>query len=394
MARPRKPARLAFLEGEWCIRDGDLKQRLGLGKGQDEAAEARLEAYLLAKRSTEKPTKQRRADRISCAEVLDRYLTRKVVARPAELAQRVDTLLDFWGEMTLDEVDEDNCDEFVVGVGSPSYGRRCLEDFRAAVNAYAKAGFLRDLVKFTLPTKPRGRVDWLTYDEVVALVRTAWSYREVQRGAVTRRWPTRHIAKFVAIGVATCSRSARIYEASYVAEPGRPWVDLANGVYYRAAPDEKVAHNKRAPPITLSPRLQASMLRWSARGDHYVCQFAGRPADTKKAFNSTVNRARKRYPHLFRRSDGTPKHVVRHILRHTGVTWLAMAGVDPYEICGYAGLTIETFERIYAHHHPDYQAGVRKAQSKKERAPREQVAIPEMAALLMLPPPSDHVAAV
>ena len=369
MSRPQLPARLSFLEGEWCIRDGKLKVRLGLGKGEGTEAEGRLESYILAKRSKERPTKGRRADKVSCAEVLDRYLDKKVdVARPRELAQRVETLLDFWGDLSLDDVDEDTCADFVEGVGSASYGRRCLEDFRAAVNAYARAGFLRDQVKFSLPDKPRGRVDWLTFEEVAALCRTAWGYREVQKGVVTRRWPTRHIAKFVAVGVATCSRSARIYEASYVAEKDRPWVDLVAGVFYRSAPDEKVAANKKAPPITISPRLQASMTRWAKRGDRYVCQWAGRPADTKKGFNSTVDRARLRYPRLFRRADGTPKHVVRHILRHTGVTWLALAGVDPYEICSYAGLTIETFERVYAHHHPDYQAGIRKAQAKKVKA--------------------------
>ncbi len=366
MARPKKPARLALLEGAWCIRDGSRKVRLGLGPGEAQAAEARLEAYLAAKRSEEKPQKGRRAEAVSCSEVLDRYLDKKgAIARPRELAQRVGALLDFFEDLTLDDVDEDTCQEFVDGIGSASYGRRCLEDFRAAVNAYAKAGYLRDQVRFTLPEKPRGRVDWLTYEEVVALVRTAWGYRETQRGRPTDRRPTRHVAKFVITGVATCSRSARIYEASYAAEVGRPWVDLAGGVFYRSAPDERVAHNKRAPPITISPRLQASMRRWAGTGDRYVCQWAGRPADTKKGFNSTVERARVRYPTLFRRPDGTPKLVVRHILRHTGVTWLAMAGVDPYEICGYAGLTIETFERVYAHHHPDYQGGVRRAQSKK-----------------------------
>ena len=303
---------------------------------------------------------------MTCAEVLDRYLLKKTaVARPRELAQRVDALLDFWGELTLDDVDEDTCQDFVDGLGSQSYGRRCLEDFRAAVNGYARAGFLRNEVRFTLPEKPRSRVDWLTFEEVAALCRTAWGYREVQRGKATKRWPTRHVAKFIATAVDTCSRAARIYEASYDAQPGRPWINLATGDYFRAAPDEKVAANKRAPTIRIGDRLHKSMRLW-ARRDRYVCEFAGRSADPKKAFMSTVERARARYPALFKRPDGSEKVVVRHILRHTGITWLALQAVDPYEICKYAGLSLETFERVYSHHHPDYMSGIRRAKAKKK----------------------------
>ncbi len=371
MPRPRKPARLWFDEAfqSWCILDAGKKVQLGLGKSDSAEAERRLEAHLLAKRSEEKPAKNRRADQISCAEVLERYGKKATVKRPEELAQRLDALLDYWGELSLDDIDEDSCTDFVDTIGSASYGRRCLEDFRAAVNGYARAGFLRDQVKFTLPEKPRGRVDWLTFKEAVALCRTAWRHREVQRGNTTNRWTTRHVAKFIAVAIVTCSRSARIHQASYVAEPGRPFADLENALYYRAAPDEKVAENKQAPPIPITERLLASMRRWHARGDQYVVEWAGRPADCKKAFSETVERAKEAYPHLFKRADGTPKHVVRHILRHTGITWLAISGEDPYEICKFAGLTIEIFETVYGHHHPDYMAGIRRAQEKRKREP-------------------------
>ena len=266
--------------------------------------------------------------------------------------------------MTLDEIDEDSCEDFVNTIGSASYGRRCLEDFRAAVNAFAKGGYLREIVMFTLPRKPAGRVDWLTKEEVIALCRTADRYRETQRGKVTERRHIKHIVQFVAAAVGTCSRSARIYEASYVAEPGRPYVDLEAGLYYRAAPGEAVSANKQAPTIPVGDRLLKAMKRWHARGDRYVVQYAGRPVDCKKAFNTAVSAARKAYPDLFKRPDGSEKLIVRHTLRHTGVTWLAIQGVDPYEICKFAGLTMETFERVYSHHHPDFMAGVRKAQAK------------------------------
>jgi hypothetical protein len=42
---------------------------------------------------------------------------------------------------------------------------------------------------------------------------------------------------------------------------------------------------------------------------------------------------------------------VPYATRYTSVTSVAIAGVDPYEICRFAGLTTEVFEEVYAHHH-------------------------------------------
>ena len=174
-------------------------------------------------------------------------------------------------------------------------------------------------------------------DEAIALCKTTWRYRETQvretltgtRQLVTRRRPTKHILMFVAAAISTCSRSARIYEASYISEVGRPWADLKAKLYYRAAPDETVSAIKQAPTIPIGEGLLKSMIRRHAAGDRYVVEFKGKPVDCKKAFVNTVERARKAYPKLFRRPDGTPKQVVRHTLRHTGITWRAIQGIDP-----------------------------------------------------------------
>ena len=402
MPRPTKPARLYWDEDRdtWAILDRGKRTRLGIGKDQLAAAERALEAHVLAKRSVEKPVKGRRADQIYCAEAVDRYLAQrtpgedgalpkggKVIARPHELAQRCEALLAFFGAMTLDEVDEDSCAGFVEETGSASYGRRCLEDLRAAINGLAKAGYLRDLVRVSLPDKAASREDWLSVPEAVALCRTAWRERDAQlrptrdgpRLVTTSRRRWAHLVPFVATAIATCSRSARIYEASYVAEPGRPWVDLDKGIYHRTAPGERVAGNKRAPTVPVGDLLLKAMRRWSQPrtrrgtvipGRRYVVEYAGRPVDPKGSFTECLSKARELYPDLFKLPDGTPKRIVRHSLRHTGVTWLALAGVDPYEICKFAGLTMETFERVYSHHHPEFMSGVKAAQGGKPRKPK------------------------
>ena len=48
--------------------------------------------------------------------------------------------------------------------------------------------------------------------------------------------------------------------------------------------------------------------------------------------------------------------MVPHVLRHTCATWLAQRRTPISEICALLGMTEEMFERVYGHHHPDYQA--------------------------------------
>lgn len=183
--------------------------------------------------------------------------------------------------------------------------------------------------------------------------------REGQRLVVGSKRPWAHLVKFVAVAVATCSRSSRVFEASYHPEPGRPYVDLDGGLLYRKPPGARVSR-KQAPPVRLNPRLVAAMRRWSTDrvvagrvvpGDRYVVQWHGRPVDCKGAYVEAVEEARRRYPTLFLRRDGQPKHIVRHTLRHTGVTLLTLAGVPPLDICAFAGLTMATYLRVYSHHH-------------------------------------------
>ncbi len=104
---------------------------------------------------------------------------------------------------------------------------------------------------------------------------------------------------------------------------------------------------KRQPTITVPLRLLAHMRRWHRNGQHFLVEFNGKPITSiDKAFAANVDVA------------GLGRDVVVHTTRHSGITWLAIEGVDPYEICRYAGITMEVFEEVYVHHHPDYMRGV------------------------------------
>jgi integrase len=376
--RHRKPPRLWFdaAKGRWLILDGTARENTGCSHGEGGAAQQKLIRYIeaQAEKVTNKPGKKRPADRVSCAEVIGYYLDKKgaSVARPKELGQRCKKLLEFWGDKNLDEVDGDNCDLFEDYVESASYARRMLGDFQAAINMYKLAGFLRDVVQVSLPDAPEARQDYLSHEEALLM------FRMMRTEKLDGRFIWRHLIPYFGVSIVTCSRASRVYRCSFVPEKGRPHIDVRTGRYTRRFSGERVT-KKKAPAIDIQGRLLV-FLRMMARdrqaldgatipGLRYVCQYPdekGEPkaADPKRAFATVLRHAARRRPDLFRREDGEPKELVRHSLRHTGITWMAMAGVDPYQILRYAGISMKVFEDVYAHAFPGGLDAVKAWQSR------------------------------
>jgi len=95
-------------------------------------------------------------------------------------------------------------------------------------------------------------------------------------------------------------------------------------------------------PTRLLPHLRRARQRGSDTG--FVIHFNGHPIkDVKTGFKAACRRAGL--------DDVSP-----HTLRHTCATWLMQRGVDKWQACGFLGMTMETLEKNYGHHHPDYQA--------------------------------------
>lgn len=353
----------------WCINDSGKKQRTPFRRGELAEAERALEAYILSKRKASGgPVTGSDKSQVHVAEVVQYGLDIKgpKSARPVEYAQRAAYVLEYFGDMDMGQVKPSLLREFAAEIGE-SFARRCLEDFRAAWNAYAHENEVEGQVRWWLPDKAEPRADHLSFADACALGR-------VMRSTPGMRWS--HMIAFLAVGIGTMTRASRIYRASYFPEPGRPWIDLDTGTYHRSWSGERVAKNKKAPTVPISPRL----LRWLRReatdrivggklkaGKRYVVEYAGRPADCRDAFKSAIEEARRRYPKLFRKPDGSPKLIVRHSLRHTGVSWLSHAGVPALEICEYSGMSMEVYSRVYAHATKTH-ADVLKHQSKKTKA--------------------------
>ena len=265
----------------------------------------------------------------------------------------------------MGEVNRISCKAYVTQRGAKSSARRELEDLRAAVNLYIADGLCREAVKVTLPEKHSSRVTFFTRDQVAALLWHCWTTRETQtvhrgprKGEIvdTGRRPLRHVCRYILAAVYTGTRSARIYSASFERQPGRPWLDLDSGVYYRLAEDEVAPTNKRAGSIRIPRRLLAHMRRWK-RGTWkrhgksgkwartpppvYLIDYMGRPANPKKALAGAMDAV-----------FGPDHDFVSHTFRHTAVTWLMWSGEDLNDIAAYASMTREMLEEVYGHHHP------------------------------------------
>jgi hypothetical protein len=333
----------------WIIKDGQHRESTRCREDDRRGAERALADYIARRHLAGVESGVRPPAAIPVADVISLY-GRDIAhkhARPRETAQRLSKLLEFFGDKTLADINGDRCREYARQRGSTAAARRELEDLRAAINYHRREGLCSSVVEVALPPAGEARERWLTRSEAARLIWSAWRYRETQKGQVTGRRSRQHIARFLVAALYTTRRKGAILAASLSPAEGRPWVDLERGVFYGHSAAKR--SKKRQPTVAVPPRLVAHMRRWRRNGQRFVVEFNGVPLRSiDKAFAANVGTA------------GLGRDVVPHTTRHSGITWLAIEGVDPYEICRYAGITMEMFEEVYAHHHPDFMLGVHK----------------------------------
>ena len=349
----------------WVIRDGARKVRTGCPREDRAGAERALAEYISTKYKVPRERGRHPAE-ILVLDVLNIYLADKAGnhARPEETKQRVLTLADFWQAFTLADLNGTCCREYVVWrVGQPwksarpgqtgnpprlvteAAARRELEDLRAAINHHRREGLCSEIVSVVLPEKATPREQWLTRSEAARFLWAAWRARQVMRDERTRRAVGRHLARFILVGLYTGSRHGAVCGAALMRTIGRGYVDLDRGVFYRRALGAR-ATKKRQPPVRLPDRLLTHLRRWKRLGiaNEAVVEWNGKPVrSVRKAFAAAVQAA------------GLEGKITPHILRHTAATWAMQGGGDLWQIAGFLGMTVEMLERVYGHHHPDFQ---------------------------------------
>lgn len=402
MSRTSKGARLVWRDESrkadgslrskagWFIRDGQKFVSACGGTGDCRVAETKLAAYINEKYQ---PARQRGRDpdQIEVADVVNVYL-RDVApkhAAPAETVARLLAILDFFGSMTLGDINGEACRNYVKQAATQPAARRQLEDLRSAVNHYHTEGYVTSVPKIVLPEKPESRERWLTRDEAAALLWAAWRMKQRWKGQGSDRRTGRHLARFILVALYTGTRSGAVCGAAIRPTEGQGFVDLDRGVFYRRAPGARQT-KKRQPPVRLPQRLMAHLRRWArveqdiktkARGksqnigrkisQDFVVEWNGKPVQSiKKAFRSACEAAGLG---TYEMRDGKRvfvTDVTPHILRHTAATWLMQAGTDVWEASGFLGMTPETLINTYGHHHPDFQADAAEKITSKGRGNR------------------------
>lgn len=379
MSRPQKGPRL-YLQPErrddtgavvdrasWVIRDGSRKVRTGLAPAEMPAAEERLRLYLAEKHDPGASIRADHGDPL-IADVLALYIDHKAEkqARPAEAKARVLRLGQWWGLKRCSEIKPSTCQAYAKERGDGA-ARRELEDLRAALRHAWKERVLPHPIPVELPQAGPPRERWLTRSEVARLLWAAWRLREkqkrVRRGdnggppLETARHIARHVARFILVGLYTGTRAGAVCAAAIRPTVGHGYVDLDRGVFYRRPPGTRET-KKRTPPVGLDQRLLTHLRRWEAKGlsKSFVVEWNGRPVErVHKAFRAV------------REAAGLGEDVTPHILRHTAATWGMQNRADPYALSGMLGMTLETLQNVYGHHHPDHNREAAAAIAKRPK---------------------------
>jgi integrase len=334
--------------GLFLIRDTGRGER-STGTRDRREAEAALAAYIAER---DRPRDPAQAGQLTVAAVLDIYAREHgpTVRDPVRIGYAMEALLRFWEHLPVAAIKRETCRAYArqrvkVTKRDPETGeaietapasvgtiRKELGVLAAAVNYCAHEGYLVNAPRVHLPPRPEPKDRWLTRHEAARLLRAAWRNPE-----------TRHIARFILVGLYTGSRKGAILGLRFIPNTNGGHVDLDKGVLYRRSAAQ-IETKKRTPPIPLSPRLLAHMRRWKRAGGRCVVSYKGQGVGSIKTAWAAV----------VRDAGLEGSGVVPHTLRHTAITWAMQAGTDIYQASGYFGVSVETMMRVYAHHHPDY----------------------------------------
>jgi len=299
------------------------RRRISTGCTDRASAEAVLANYL-----TESGKPQLAV--VSIAVILERYLaTRREIAIPGadRLGWAHKPLTRILGAKPPEAITENECRRYAVkrcGEGvSDATIRTELQALRAALR-WAAARDIRlitEAPKITMPSRPEPRIRWLTRAEAAALLAGC-------------RAP--HVALFVTIALHTGARSGAILALTWER------VDLDNRVLDFREPGRKRTRKRRV-TVPINDTLHAALTEAKALATtETVIEWAGGSiARIKHAFRDAAARA-------------NLHGVTPHVLRHTAVTWMLQAGVNPWAVAGFTGMTLEMVQQVYGHHHPDH----------------------------------------
>ncbi|MCA1498089.1 tyrosine-type recombinase/integrase [Bradyrhizobium sp. NBAIM14] len=377
MPRRSKGPRLELQTGagrtpKWIIRDGAKNVSTRCDECDREQAEAKLAEYILAKHDPAKAIRSGNPNEVKIADILAVEMTR-IAAKPnldghrkKELIAVCQNMGNWFGHRIVGDLNGELQERYAAertrhvikmvegvrtnvdtGEHAPVAAYRDLKFLAAAINRYFKHKVGGVVTQFSpvLPDAPESRVRWLTRSEAAKLLWAAWRGRkETKLPGSKGRHTSRHIARYILVGLYTGSRNGDICGAATIPTIGRGYVDLEKGIF-RRKPDDKKETSKRQPTVPIPPRLLAHMRRWQRLGisQRAVIEFNGKPVVTiREGWESVVERAGLA-------TEDKQQKVLRHTLRHTAITWYLDQGVDIEKVSLYCGVSVATIRKTYRH---------------------------------------------
>lgn len=339
MPRPKSGPRL-WLDPEretYTVIDGRKAVRTGCGKSQLQEAKDFLADYLAANHTIAAGSDPLIAD------MLKVYTDEWLVGKPSadSVADDMVNLEEWWGDKHASAIDPENCKLYIESRNAPTICRREIGMLHAAAMYWhkkSKKGPLRVLPIVAKPPPPIERSRWLTRTEAAQFL-----WHGVHRLKPGQR---KRLFRFFIIGWYTGTRHTAI--------GGTRWsmVDLDARIMHRRPPGVAETR-KKTPPVRVGRRLLSHLKRWRRLDGPkatFIMQYGGRPTlDLGEAW-----RAARKLAKLS--TDVTP-----HTLRHSRATHMMRQRVDPWQASKSLGMSLEMLQRVYGHHHPDWQSDAAEA---------------------------------
>ena len=376
MPRRSKGPRLELQTGQgrtpiWIIRDGTKNISTRCAECDREQADAKLAEYILSKHDATKALRSGNPNETKIADVLIVEIKRIDASklpkhRKDELVNLYHRMANWFGDRIVGDLNGDLQERYaaermrhvmriVDGVRTvvltdepaPIAAFRDLKLLAAAINRYFKRKIGGVVSRFSpvLPAAPEARERWLSRSEAARLIWAAWRARKATKLPGSKgRHTSRHIARYILVGVYTGSRNGDICGAAVIPTIGRGYVDLEKGIFKRK-PDDKKETSKRQPTVPIPPRLLAHMRRWARLGisRQAVIEFNGAPVRVVSHGWETVVKL------AGLTAKDKKQKIVRHTLRHTAITWYLDQGVDIEKVSLYCGVSVATIRKTYRH---------------------------------------------
>lgn len=313
--------RLKLYRGNWAIvwSERGSTRRLSLGTDDREAAKVAYEDWVAKLSASPKP------QYVTAGKILEGYFA----ARPKVFPRR--WLLEFFRSTLPSNINRPLCERYIEFRSSVSSATIWSElgILSVALRWAVKEQWIERAPHIHRPPAPAPRDRWITKEEADKLIAAC---------------KAPHVRLFTEIATRTCARSGAILDLTW---------DRVNDRFIDFRSPNHAPTNKRRPvvPINAELKLILDEARKTAVSN-YVIEYAGRQVGcVKQAFARAAARA-----HL--------EKVSPHTLRHSGATWMAMAGVDMRRISIMLGHSLQRTTEMYAKYAPDYLADAADALSR------------------------------